>query len=194
MFHLHHYHNKPITLLKNRDHEKSVYPILILNMVTFWYFCFFLDRHKLEILNTKLCTATTVSFYGKDDFYPNNLTRQWLISSTDAYERIKVELKLFDDSLARGDFLEFRDGENENAPLFRRFDHSKKNLDETLLTSNGKLLYMVFRSDNEFTGAGFEITYYSEITPTSKGKIYSPFAASFDKSLHCFSFLLRRFN
>ena len=136
----------------------------------FPYFVTLLDHQKVKILKPKRCDAATVRFYGKIDFYPNNFARQWLLSTDDPYERVKVELKLFDDSLAQGDFLEFRDGDNENASLIRRFDHNKKNLDKTLLISKGRFMYMYFRSDKEFAGAGFEITYYSGESSSSKGK------------------------
>ena len=136
----------------------------------FPYFVTLLDHQKVKILKPKRCDAATVRFYGKNDFYPNNFARQWLLSTDDPYERVKVELKLFDDSLAQGDFLEFRDGDNENALLIRRFDENKRNLDETLLNSEGKFMYVDFRSDKELTGAGFEITYYSEESSPSKGK------------------------
>ena len=104
-------------------------------------------------------------------FYPNNLVCRWLLSSYDPQDRIKIDLKLQPPiGLARGDFLEFRDGDNENASLIHRFDDRKQNRLETSLTSTGNTMNVVFRSDKEFTGAGFKISYKSE--RVLKGKSY----------------------
>ena len=59
----------------------------------FPYFVTLLDHQKVKVLKPKRCDAATVRFYGKDDFYPNNFARQWLLSTDDPYERVKVELK-----------------------------------------------------------------------------------------------------
>ena len=83
--------------------------------------------------------------------------RSWLISSIGVH--IKVELRLFEYGLAKGDFIEFRDGKDKNAPLLRTFTNSSgRNRTFPALLSSGPRIWYRLKSDKEFTGAGFEVT------------------------------------
>lgn len=75
---------------------------------------------------------------------------------------------LFKDSLAQGDYIEFRDGMNENATLMRTLTRTGRNV-YLPLSSTGRFLWMKFKSDKEFTGTGFQLLYYINNKP--KGKI-----------------------
>lgn len=96
-------------------------------------------------------------FLGPRRIYPNNRMYNWSVTTSPGLQ-IKVVLRLFEYSLAQGDFIEFRDG-NKNAPLLRNFTSSSShNQTFPALLSSGPRLWYRFKSDNDFTGAGFEVT------------------------------------
>jgi len=105
--------------------------------------------------------SQSIRFYG-EDFYPNNAACTWLIQAHGSDQIVKANLTLHTDSLAKGDSIEVRDGNNMNASLIGKFTSP---LESTKLfhifSSSGQNLWIGFRSDEELTGAGFEITFSS---------------------------------
>ena len=128
--------------------------------------CIFVDCRL--VLTPKLCIQQSHKFYK----YPYSHDCHWLISSNNVHTRIKVQLYIFGIGLTQGDLLEFRDGKNENATLIQRFNSTSRHHIGHPVTSSGKVMYMVYKSDSISSGDAFHIWYHSDIIPQQKGNRY----------------------
>jgi len=67
---------------------------------------------------------------------------------------IAFSLTKFD--LARGDYLEIRDGKNEKAVVLKNFTNTSP-ASEKQPPSTGQFLWVKFKSDNQRCGSGFRM-------------------------------------
>ena len=92
--------------------------------------------------------------------YSNNANCSWLIAPqvpiTDSVDRIKLHFDLF--SIAPGDTLYIYDGENETMPLLGKCSGWTQPED---IISSSNLVFVNFKTDGEYTGAGWKISYSS---------------------------------
>ena len=109
--------------------------------------------------------------------YDNNIDCDWLIR-VHPEDKIQLTFSVFDleqHGVCRWDYLEVRDGEDENAPLKGRFCGS---LIPQPIVSSGNKLWIKFKADASFNGQGFKASYdalcggeYNDL----EGRIKSPY-------------------